>query len=70
MRNRKRFCVEGGGGDPHRSLHKILLRDDEPPALLSLACMFEEALKPNEKESYDSKIEISDIGIPDTPSPI
>ena len=45
------------------------LRDDEPPALLSLACMFGEALKTNEKERYDSKIEISDIGIPDTPPP-
>ena len=31
--------------------------------------MFGEALKTNEKESYDSKIEISDIGIPDTPPP-
>ena len=33
--NRKRFCMEG---------------DDEPPAFLSLACMFGEALKTNEKE--------------------
>ena len=32
--------------------------------------MFGEALKTNEKESYMThKIEISDIGIPDTPPP-
>ena len=32
--------------------------------------MFGEALKTNEKESYmTQKIEISDIGIPDTPPP-
>ena len=31
------------------------LIDDELPALLSLACMFGEALKTNEKECYDSK---------------
>ena len=29
--------------------------------------MFGEALKTNEKERYDSKIEISNIEIPDTP---
>ena len=38
------------------------MRDDEPPALLSLACMLREDLKTNEKESYYSKIEISDVG--------
>ena len=43
---------------------------DEPPALLSLTCVFGEALKTNEKESYmTQKIEISDIGIPDIPPP-
>ena len=45
------------------------MRYSEPPALLSLACMFGEALKTSEKESYDSKIEINDIGIPNTPPP-
>ena len=44
-------------GHPHGSLSDTL-RDDEPPALLSLACMLREALKLNEKDSYDSKIEI------------
>ena len=58
----------GGGGHPTQLLPWDTLRDDEPPALLSLACMFGEALKTNDKESYDSKIEVSDIGIPDTPS--
>ena len=47
----------GGGGD-------------EPPTLPSLACMFGGAFKTNEIESYmTQKIEISDIGIPDTPPP-
>ena len=33
-------------------------------------CMLREALKTNEKESYmTQKIEIRDVGIPDTPSP-
>ena len=40
-------CVWGGGGTPHSSLHEDTLRDD----LLSLACLFGEALKMNEKES-------------------
>ena len=67
-------------GAPHTAPS---MRDNEPPALLSrfalplcspallsLACMFGEALKTNEKESYmTQKIEISDIGIPDTPPP-
>ena len=60
-------CVRGGG-----TQHPLwdTLRDDEPPALLSLACMFGEALKTNEKESYmNQKIKTSDIGIPDTPPP-
>ena len=68
-RNRKRFCVEGGGGGTQLPLWDTL-RDDEPPALLSLACMFGETVKTNEIESYmTQKIEISDIGIPDTPPP-
>ena len=45
------------------------MRADEPPALLSLACMFGEALKTKEQERYDSKIEISVIGVSDTPLP-
>ena len=62
-RNRKRFCVDGG--IPHSSP-----RDDEPPALLSLACMFGEALKTNEKESYmTKKFDISDVRIPPPPPP-
>ena len=56
-RYRKRFCVQGG--TPHSSLWDTL-RD----ALLSLACTLGEALKTNEKVSY---MEISDVGIPDTP---
>ena len=55
----------GGGGHPTQLPLWDTLRDDEPPALLS----FGEALKTNGKESYDSIIEISDIGIPDTPPP-
>ena len=53
-RNRKRFCVEGGGwGGGGGGTHTApSTRDDEPPALLSLACMFAETLKTNEKESY------------------
>ena len=57
----KRFCVQG---DSRQLPLWDTLRDDEPPALLSLACMFGEALKTDEKESYmTQKIEISDIGI-------
>ena len=67
-RNRKRFFVEGG--NPNSSPLWDTLRDDEPPALLSLACMLREALKTNEKESYTTQtIEISDVGIPDTLPP-
>ena len=51
-------CGRGGGPYPAPSMR--YLRDDEPPALLSLACMFGEDLKTNEKESYNTqKIEIS-----------
>ena len=58
------FKVEAGNGEEDQKnilclggLHTApseldTLRDDEPPALLSLACMFGEALKTNEKESY------------------
>ena len=61
------LCGEGGGVYPTQLPLWDTLRDDEPPALLSLACMFGEALKTNEKESYmTKKIEISDIGILDT----
>ena len=70
------FKVEAGNGEEEEEQKMILCegeaphRDDEPPALLSLACMFGEALKTNEKESYmTQKIEINDIGIPDSPLP-
>ena len=46
------FKIEAGNGEEEEEQKKILwdtLRDDEPPALLSLACMFGEALKTNEK---------------------
>ena len=51
---KKILCL---GGLPHSSLWDTL-RDDEPPALLSLACMFGEALKTNEKESWLKKLRL------------
>ena len=52
------FKVEAGNGeDEQKNIlclggpHTDTLRDDGPPALLSLTCMFGEALKTNEKES-------------------
>ena len=50
---------EGGGGGTHTVPST---RDDEPPALLSLACMFGETLKTNEKESFMTQ----KIGIPES----
>ena len=57
----------GGVGGPHTAPSIWdSLRNDDPLALLSLACMLREALKTNGKESYmTKKIEISDVGIPD-----
>ena len=40
------LCVEGV---PYTATSMRYLRDDEPPAFPSLACMFGEALKTNEK---------------------
>ena len=44
--------ILSGGGNPTQLPLCDILIDDRPPALLSLACMFGEALKTNEKESY------------------
>ena len=61
----------GGGGGQNSSLRDTL-KDDEPPALLSLACMLREALKTSEKEIYMTqklRLVTSEFLIPSPPPP-